>query len=144
MHIYFFLFFFFLIQYPASRRIVGCLRISDILTVVYFIIPAFWPNLGNNSVYFLIAPRLDPRSSRGHRFHIAWGLFGFPPYFIFLGPGLKFGQADSDVRIIGASLITEPQLDPRSNGVGFTSYFATLDQGSSFRQGRWYIYNKLI
>jgi len=33
---------FFLIQYPASRRIVGCLRISDILTVVYFIIS--WPS----------------------------------------------------------------------------------------------------
>ena len=33
--------------------------------------------------------QLDPRSSRGHRFHIAWGLFGFPPYFIFLRSGLK-------------------------------------------------------
>ena len=47
-----------------------------------------WSNLGNNSVYFLIAPRLDPRSSRGHRFHVAWGLFGLPPYFIFRRPKL--------------------------------------------------------
>ena len=34
--------------------------------------------------------QLDPWSSRGHRFHVAWGLFGLPPYFIFRGPGLKF------------------------------------------------------
>ena len=33
---------FFLIQYFASRRFVGCLSISDILTVVYFIIS--WPS----------------------------------------------------------------------------------------------------
>ena len=59
--------------------------------------------LSGHNLYFFFWPRcqpryltdrwsgvLDPRSSRGHRFHIAWGLFGFPPYFIFLGSGLKF------------------------------------------------------
>jgi len=43
-----------------------------------------------------------------------------------------FGQADSDVRIIGASLITEPQLDPRSLGADqLITSVPTKDLGSS-------------
>jgi len=61
----FFFFNFFLIQYFASILLVGCLRISDILTVVYFI-NTFWPSCH----YFNLVTglyMLDPRSKGAFR-----------------------------------------------------------------------------
>ena len=42
---------------------------------------------------------------------------------------LEEATSESSTRVL-VFILTALMTDPRSNGVGFTSYFATLDQGS--------------